>query len=337
MDGIKNTQPLAELHFHLGQSVEPHILWSIAHEQGIKLPTKDYWQFHDLITINKPHVTWKDYHNTFHWTELIQSSPTAIERSIYETITGAYRVNNTILLEPGFNPMLRNRGGERDLDQIILASLRGMEKALIEFPQIKAGLIFMLDRRLSFEKNLIIVKKAIKYVHRGVIGIDLAGPHHQGFEYQDYIKLFTLAQENNLKTTIHAGEDGTQEEMEKIIDMFPLNRINHGIKAYQSKKIIKKLIKKNITLCLCPSSNLSVGFVKDIAHLKKIVQHFYQNGVKFCFNTDNPALLKTNLKKEIAYIKENKILNNQQIKQTITWAFEASFINSKKDDENLYL
>jgi adenosine deaminase len=133
-------QELTELHFHLGQSVEPHILWSIAHEQGIKLPKKDYWEFYDLITLNKADVTWEDYHLLFHWTELIQSSPVAMERTVYEVISGAYRVNNITLLEPSFNPMFRNRSGERDLDQIILAALRGMERALVEFPQVRAGL-----------------------------------------------------------------------------------------------------------------------------------------------------------------------------------------------------
>ena len=336
---IKEKKPLAELHFHLGQSVEPHILWSIAHEQGIKLPSKDYWEFHNLITLNKPHITWKDYHELFHWTELIQSSPAAIERSVYETIIGAYRVNNTILLEPGFNPMFRNRAGERDLDQIILAAISGMEKALVEFPQIKAGLIFMLDRRLPYEKNSIIVKKAIKYNRRGVVGIDIAGPPHKGFFYKDYASLFSLAQNNGVKTTVHTGEDGTPEEMEHVINSLPLNRINHGIKAVQSPKIMKTLVKKNLTLCLCPSSNLRVGFIKDIPHLKKVINGLYENGVKFCFNTDNPAMLQTSLTKEIDILRKNKILTEKQINETIKWAFEASFINLKNKDknENLYL
>ena len=78
---------LCELHFHLGQSLEPHTLWSIAHEQGIKLPSKDYWEFHDLITLNKENVTWDDYHKLFHWTELIQSSPVAMELTVYEVVS----------------------------------------------------------------------------------------------------------------------------------------------------------------------------------------------------------------------------------------------------------
>ena len=48
---------LAELHFHLGQAVDPHILWSIAHEQGIKLPSKNYWDFYNLITLTGKDAT----------------------------------------------------------------------------------------------------------------------------------------------------------------------------------------------------------------------------------------------------------------------------------------
>ena len=39
---------LAELHTHLGGSVASEILWSIAHEQGIALPVKDFWEFDAL-------------------------------------------------------------------------------------------------------------------------------------------------------------------------------------------------------------------------------------------------------------------------------------------------
>ncbi len=331
------TRELAELHFHLGLSVEPHILWSIAHEQGIKLPTKDYWDFFDMIRLNKPHITWEDYHKLFHWTERIQSSPKAMERSVYETITGAYRVNNTTLQELGFNPIYRNRGGEHDLDQIILAALRGMELALIEFPQVRAGLIFFLDRRLPYEINEIIIKKAIKYRHRGVVGIDIAGPHKDGFHYKDYNKLYHEALDAGLHTSSHTGEDGTVEEMEHVLDVLPLQRVNHGIKAAQSPKLMKLLVERNITLCICPTSNLSVGFVKDLVHLKEIVQTLWKNTVKFCINTDNPAMLKTSLSKEIKLLEDNNILTSEQIDQTVRWAFEATFINLPNKDENLYL
>ena len=78
--------------------------------------------------------------------ELIQSSPIAIESVVHGTITGAYRNSNITVHELRFCPTKRNRGGERDLDYTILAAIRGMETALLEFPQIKAP-------HLSFSLN----------------------------------------------------------------------------------------------------------------------------------------------------------------------------------------
>src|SRR3989338_7646114 len=333
---LRPVKELAELHFHLGQSVEPHILWSIAHEQGIKLPSKDYWEFYDLVTLNKETVEWADYHKLFHLTELIQSSPVAMERTVYEVISGAYRANNITLLEPSFNPMFRNRGGERDVDQIILAALRGMERALAEFPQVRAGLMVLLDRRLPKEVNAIIVRKAIKYQNRGVVGIDIAGPLADGFKYEDYADLYAEARANGLKTTVHTGEDGTAEEMNHVLDVLPLDRLNHGFRAYTDPALMEKVRKKNLTMCLCPTSNLSVGFIKDGAHLKEVLQTLLKHEVKFCINTDNPSMLRTNLTKEIDLLRTYAIFYESQIDQIIRWAFECSFIPTETG-KNLYL
>ncbi|HEY4520903.1 MAG TPA: amidohydrolase family protein [Candidatus Paceibacterota bacterium] len=328
---------LADLHFHLGQAVEPHILWSIAHEQGIKLPSKDYWEFHDLISLRKEgEVTWEDYHKLFQWTELIQSSPIAMERTLYEVVSGAYREGNITLMEPGFNPMFRNRGGERDLDQIILAALRGMEKGLAEFPDVRAGLILMLDRRLSYQHNEIIVKKAIKYRTRGVVGIDIAGPASKDFRYDDYTSLYKTARDKGLKTTVHSGEDGTAEEMMHVLQVLPLDRVNHGFRAYTSPELMEEIRERNLTLCMCPTSNMKVGFIKDERHLKEVFRTLYDSGVKFTINTDNPSMLNTSVANELDILRRNNILSEAEIDQTIQWAREAAFVPTETG-KNLYL
>src|SRR5262249_3273992 len=139
---------LAELHTHLGGSVSSDILWSLAHEQGIALPVKDYWEFDRLVTIADPPGGAHPgaLHPNYHWTELIQSSPIAVERSVHAAIGGAHRSQGITTLELRFNPMKRNRGGERDLDHIILAAIRGLDRASLEYPQVNAGLILMMDR-----------------------------------------------------------------------------------------------------------------------------------------------------------------------------------------------
>src|SRR2546423_9531054 len=76
-------ESLAELHTHLGASVASEILWSLAHEQGIALPVKDYWEFDRLVTIADPRrVDSLDaLDQIYHWTGLIQSSPVPAEPS----------------------------------------------------------------------------------------------------------------------------------------------------------------------------------------------------------------------------------------------------------------
>src|SRR5215204_5891165 len=157
------TIELGDLHIHVGAAVAPHILWSIAHEQGFKLPVSTYWEFRDLVTASPDKVnSQNDYLDILHrWTEKIQSSPAAIERSVYEVIGKEFRSSNVTLMELRFNPMKRNLGGERDLDYIIAAALRGMDRACLDYG-IKAGLIFCLAREFDYSLNEIIVKKAEK-------------------------------------------------------------------------------------------------------------------------------------------------------------------------------
>src|SRR5207237_3681739 len=154
----------------------------------------------------------------YHWTELIQSSPLAVERSVHAAIGGAYRSQGITTLELRFNPMKRNRGGERDLDHIILAAVRGLDRASLEYPQVRAGLILMMDRTFTAEQNAIIVEKAIRWSARGVVGIDIAGPRPGGgrYDYRQVAPKVEHARSAGLGVTIHVGEEGGETGREEI-------------------------------------------------------------------------------------------------------------------------
>src|SRR5216110_1328563 len=254
---------LAELHTHLGGSVASDILWSLAHEQGIALPVKDYWEFDRLVTVSDPRgvANLDALDRIYHWTELIQSSPAAVEVSVHEAIGGAYRSQGITTLELRFNPMKRNRGGERDLDHIILAAIRGLDIAGLEYPQVRAGLILMMDRTFTAEQNMVIVEKAIRYASRGVVGIDIAGPRPHGARY-DYTQIrdhVETAREAGLGVTIHVGEEGGRhgiEEIREVVESLRPDRIGHGILAAQDTQLMTRLSEAKITLEICPTSNL---------------------------------------------------------------------------------
>src|ERR1700759_2856275 len=193
---------LAELHTHLGGSVSSDTLWSLAHRQGIALPVKDFWEFDSLVTVSDPRgVPDLDALDAiYHWTELIQSSPIAVEQLVHGAISGAYRKQNITTLEVRFNPMKRNRGGERDLDHILLAAARGLDRAALEYPQERAGLLVLMDRTFTPEQNAIILEKAIAFKRRGVVGVDIAGPRPGGqrYDYAALAPMVTRAREAGL-------------------------------------------------------------------------------------------------------------------------------------------
>lgn len=323
-----NNIKLAELHVHLGGAVDPAILWSMAHDQGFKLPTKDYWDFFRMVTATPDKTnSLEDYLAILHkWTETIQSSPYAVERSIYEIIGGAYRRNNITLLEIRFNPMKRNRGGQQDLDHIIMAALRGMDRALLEYPQVRCGLIFCLDRAFTFEKNCVLGNKAIKYRNRGIVGLDFANSQHPGFKFSDYKDEVKKWREEGLKLTVHTGETKETNDIEEAIEILHPDRIGHGIKAAFNNELMRIIKKQNIVLEICPSSNLATKAVKNQEELKFILQTFKREGIKFCINTDGPEVFQTNLLKEIDFLLKNKILTKDDILESNKTAFISTFI-----------
>ncbi|HVM30669.1 MAG TPA: hypothetical protein VM305_07890 [Candidatus Limnocylindrales bacterium] len=323
---LPRSRPLTELHCHLGGAVAPAIMWGIAHSQGIRLPTKDYWAFRDLITVSaRRGRSFTAYLDLFHWTELIQSSPIAIERSVYEVIGGAYRKNNITAIELRFNPMKRNRGGEQDLDHIISAAIRGMDRAVLEYP-VTPGLILCLDRGFPYALNEIIAEKAIAYRNRGVVGIDIAGPESAAFKPADYRRLFERSRRRGLGITVHTGEAGPVEEIGVVIEQLEPSRIGHGVKAALDPRTMAMIREREITLEVCPTSNLTTRVVSSWDEFRWIFDTFRRNGVRFTINTDGPEMLKTYIRDELATLGRLGILSVEEQEQSVEWARQASFV-----------
>jgi adenosine deaminase len=324
---------LAELHTHLGASVASEIMWSLAHEQGIALPVKDYWEFDRLVTIADPRrVDSLDALNEiYHWTELIQSSPIAVERSVHAAIGGAYRSQQITTLEVRFNPMKRNRGGERDLDHIIMAASRGLDRASLEYPQVRAGLILMMDRTFDERQNAIIVEKAIRYASRGVVGIDIAGPRPGGGRYP-YRELAPLVEEGRaagLGVTIHVGEEGEEHgeaEIGEVVEYLRPDRIGHGILAARNPELMAALHEREIVLEICPTSNLLTRALPSEEAVRETFRAFVEHDVPFTIATDGPEMMRTHLRDEFELLKRIGALDEDELAEANRRAHEASFI-----------
>ncbi len=330
---IAADEGLAELHTHLGGSVASDILWSLAHEQGIALPVKDFWEFERLVTVSDPRgVENLDALDAiYHWTELIQSSPLAVERSVHGAIGGAYRSQGITTLELRFNPMKRNRGGERDLDHIILAAIRGLDRARIEYPQVRAGLILMMDRTFDDRQNSIIVDKAIAWANRGVVGVDIAGPRPGGtrYDYRSVQPMVETARAAGLGVTIHVGEEGATgaEEIGEVIEFLRPDRIGHGILAAGDPALMTLLREAGIVLEICPTSNLLTKALSDEEAIRTTLRLFVEHGVAFTIATDGPEMMRTHLRDELDLLARIGALDADELREANARGHAATFIS----------
>jgi adenosine deaminase len=324
---------LAELHTHLGGSVATDIMWSLGHEQGLALPTRDFWEFDRMVTVSDPRGVpdLDSLDRIYHLTELIQSSPLAVERSVHAAIGGAYRSQQITTLELRFNPMKRNRGGERDLDHIILAAIRGLDRASLEYPQVRAGLILMMDRTFTADQNMVIIEKAIRYAPRGIVGVDIAGPRPGGTRY-DYTQIrehVELARDAGLGVTIHCGEEGAQygsDELAEVVESLRPNRIGHGILAARDPELMASIRATDITLEICPTSNLLTKALADEDAVRAIFRTFIEHGVPFTIATDGPEMMRTHLRDEFELLLRIGALDDDEARAANARGHEASFI-----------
>lgn len=328
LDFLKNIE-LTELHTHLGFCVSPTMLWEMAHDQGLKLPTKNYWDFERMVTIYDT-KNYEEYLQMYDLTEKIQSSPEALFVAAQHAVSGAYRTNNITTLEIRFNPILRARGGERDLDHLIVFALQGMERAMLKYP-VRAGLILMMDRRFTDQENAGIVKKAIKYKSRGVVGVDLAGPiertdKSKSFRPKDIAHLVAQAKEAGLGVTIHTGEATNVDEMWETINELSPSRIGHGIACVDDPKLMEYLREHHIVLETCPTSNLHTKLVKDFDHMRTIYTKMKEHGVPFTINTDGPEMQRISLRREYEKLLDQNILSEQDVIKANDIATHATFI-----------
>src|SRR3982751_5885417 len=326
---------LAELHTHLGGSVSSDILWSLAHEQGIALPVKDYWEFDRLVTVSDPRGVpdLEALDAIYHWNELIQSSPIAVERSVHAAIGGAYRSQGITTLELRFNPMKRNRGGERDLDHIIMAASRGLDRASLEYPQVRAGLILMMDRTFDERQNAVIVEKAIRYAPRGVVGVDIAGPRPGGerYPYRDLAPLVEEARNAGLGITIHVGEEGEEHaagELAEVVEHLRPDRIGHGILAARNPELMAALREQEIVLEICPTSNLLTRALADEDAVRDTFRAFVEHGVPFTIATDGPEMMRTHLRDELELLQRIGALDEGELAEANQRGHEASFVGA---------
>lgn len=273
----------------------------------------------EVITTNTKDL--KEYLSKFELPISVMQNKENLERISYELATDLVK-DNVIYAEIRFAPFLHTKSG-LTLDEVIESVLKGLKKS-----KLKSNLILCMMRGMDYYDNLEVIDLATKYLNKGVVGIDLAGDE-LSYKTSDFKQLFSIARMRHIPFTIHAGESDGLDSINSALS-FKTKRIGHGIKAIDSVDTVYTLIKKNITLEVCPTSNVDTHVVDSYSNHP--VKDLYDLGVRVTINTDNNTVSNINLTKEYEKLLDLGFTKDDFKKMNI-YAIEASFISKEEKDE----
>lgn len=301
--------PKVELHVHLDGSARPSTVAQIL-KKDINDVKKNMMVLEDCKDLN-------DYLSKFSLPNEAMQTEENLTRIAYELCMDLQK-ENVIYAEIRFAP--NKHTTHLTLHQVVDAVLLGLKKSTL-----KTNLILCMMRNDSKEKNLEIINLAYEYLNKGVVAIDLAGAEAI-YPTKDFQELFKIAKAKNIPFTIHAGEADGPKSIQNAID-FGATRIGHGIRAIEDLDIVEQLIKKQILLEICPTSNLQTKVVKN--YQSHPIHFLYQTSCLINISTDNKTVSNTTLENEYRKIKFTK----QQIIQTNLDSIKNAFLSEEEKEQ----
>ena len=312
---------IVELHLHLDGSLRPETVWELAKEQGIRLPAESAEEVKYKMEVPEDCRTLEEYLERFDLPLLVLQRADAIERVTYELVEDLAK-EGVDYAEIRFAPQLSVNGGLTQ-DEVVEAAIRGAERGMKTYPEIRVGLILCCMRGADNEAlNMQTVETAKKYLGPVVCAVDIAGAEGL-FPTENFAPVFAKVREYGIPMTIHAGEAAGPDSMKTALS-FGTKRIGHGVAAINDPELIRRLIDENVTLEVCVTSNYHTKVVPAIE--MHPIHKLLDEGVHVTVNSDNRTCSRTTLQKEKEVLKEQLGFSDEEIEKMQEYAWEARFL-----------
>ena len=312
---------VTELHLHLDGSLRPETVWELAKEQGIRLPAESAEEVKYKMEVPEDCRTLEEYRERFDLPLLVLQRADAIERVTYELVEDLAK-EGVDYAEIRFAPQLSVNGGLTQ-DEVVEAAIRGAERGMKTYPEIRVGLILCCMRGADNEAlNMQTVETAKKYLGPVVCAVDIAGAEGL-FPTENFAPVFAKVREYGIPMTIHAGEAAGPDSMKTALS-FGTKRIGHGVAAINDPELIRRLIDENVTLEVCVTSNYHTKVVPAIE--MHPIHKLLDEGVHVTVNSDNRTCSRTTLQKEKEVLKEQLGFSDEEIEKMQEYAWEARFL-----------
>jgi len=278
LDRFITALPKAELHLHIEGSLEPELMFALARRNGVAIP---------YASVEEVRAAYA-FSNLQDFLDIYYAGAAVLRtRADFHDLATAYfkraAADGVIHAEIMFDPQTHTDRGIA-FGEVIEGLLSAMAEAEARHG-LSSRLILCFLRHLSEEAAFATLAEAEPWLDRiTAVGLDSSELGHPPAKFA---RVFAAARAKGLKITAHAGEEGPPAYVWEALDVVATDRIDHGNRALEDAALVERLRHDEMTLTVCPLSNLKLCVVDDLAHHP--IDRMLAAGLKATLNSDDPA------------------------------------------------
>jgi adenosine deaminase len=310
--------PKAEVHVHLEGCFEPADVEQLAREAGEALPRPADRLF-DMTGLDLT-----AFLELLDWTCGLVRTPEQLARAAYcfaerELRSGVGYAD--VIVNPTHWSAWRGR-----LDAFVDAVDAGLRELEGSGPP-RVGVCLSLLRQQTASEALELVDWVLERRHPRVVALSIDGNEvAAGRTGPRFADAFRRAEGAGLHRTVHAGESSGPEGVWDALQYLHAERIDHGVRAIEDAALVAELAARRVTLNVCPGSNVKLGLYPDLG--SHPLEALRRAGVPVSINTDDPALMRTDLISEYMACVRAYGWDRATLIQVMRTSIEASFCDA---------
>lgn len=279
--------PKVELHLHHEGAAPPAFIRGMAQEKGVNL--------NGVFNADGSYA----YRDFVHFLSVYEAATSVLKTpEDYARLTKAVleesAANNVIYSETFLSPDFCGGSDVGAWREYLHAIQEAANEAERDYGIILRGVVTCI-RHFGPEKAKAAALCAAETAGDWITGFGIAGDEMKG-KPKDFVYSFDMAREAGLRLTAHAGEWGGAQSVADAVNDLRVERIGHGVHAINDLALVDKLVENEITLEVCPGSNVTLGVYPSLA--KHPIEKLRERGVKVTVSTDDPPFFHTTMRDE---------------------------------------
>ncbi|MEA2623046.1 MAG: adenosine deaminase [Chloroflexota bacterium] len=312
--------PKAELHLHLDGSLRPQTALELARERGLD-EGMDVDAMRARLTAPERCQSQAELLRAFDLPIALMQDAEALERITGELVEDVAR-DGTRYVEIRWAPTLHVERG-LSLHDGINAVVAGAQAGAAS-TGVVTRLIAVALRSHDPELNRRMAEEAVRFVDSGLTGFDCAGQEERFPDPLLHEAAFDVARAGGLGITVHAGEWGGTAQIWRALQVDPA-RIAHGPGTIDDPELQAELIARDITLDLCPTSNVQANLVASVA--AHPIARLHRAGVPVTLSTDDRTVSGVTLVREYGNVVREAGLTLTELWAIDRHALEVAFLH----------